>query len=199
LSTRYGAATLFGKALQKALAKSSSSRLPNRPVCLSIPFVLEEFAMSSVNKVILIGNLGKDPEMRYLPSGEAIANFSVATSENWTDKASGDKKEQTEWHRVVFFGRTAEVVGQYVKKGSKIYVEGRLQTRKWQDKEGQDRYTTEVRGDVMRMLDKRGEGSSSMDSEPPAMESRRAAPAKAAPAPARAASGFEDMDDDIPF
>ena len=154
--------------------------------------------MSSVNKVILIGNLGKDPEMRYMPSGEAIANFSVATSENWTDKASGDKKEQTEWHRVVFFGRTAEVVGQYVKKGSKIYVEGRLQTRKWQDKEGQDRYTTEVRGDVMRMLDKRGEGSASMDQEPPAMESRRAAaPAKAAPA--RAASGFEDMDDDIPF
>ena len=100
--------------------------------------------MSSVNKVILIGNLGKDPEMRYLPSGEAIANFSVATSESWTDKTSGDKKEQTEWHRVVFFGRTAEVVGQYVKKGSKIYVEGRLQTRKWQDKEGQDRYTTEV-------------------------------------------------------
>ena len=157
--------------------------------------------MSSVNKVILIGNLGKDPEMRYMPSGEAIANFSVATSETWNDKTSGDKKEQTEWHRVVFFGRTAEVVGQYVKKGSKIYVEGRLQTRKWQDKEGQDRYTTEVRGDVMRMLDKRGEGSSSMDQEPPAMESsssRRPAPAKAA-APARAASGFEDMDDDIPF
>ena len=159
--------------------------------------------MSSVNKVILIGNLGKDPEMRYLPSGEAIANFSVATSENWTDKTSGDKKEQTEWHRVVFFGRTAEVVGQYVKKGSKIYVEGRLQTRKWQDKEGQERYTTEVRGDVMRMLDRRGEGAGSMDQEPPAMESqsqpqpRRSAPAKAAPA--RATSGFDDMDDDIPF
>ncbi len=162
--------------------------------------------MSSVNKVILIGNLGKDPEMRYLPSGEAIANFSVATSESWTDKTSGDKKEQTEWHRVVFFGRTAEVVGQYVKKGSKIYVEGRLQTRKWQDKEGQDRYTTEVRGDVMRMLDRRGESSGSMDQEPPSMDSqspsqsapqRRPAPAKAAPA--RAASGFDDMDDDIPF
>ncbi len=156
--------------------------------------------MSSVNKVILIGNLGKDPEMRYMPSGEAIANFSVATSENWTDKTSGDKKEQTEWHRCVFFGRTAEVIGQYVKKGSKIYVEGRLQTRKWQDKEGQDRYTTEVRGDVMRMLDKRGESSGPMDSEPPAMESRRpaAAPAKTARA-ATPAAAFDDMDDDIPF
>jgi single-strand DNA-binding protein len=145
--------------------------------------------MSSVNKVILIGNLGKDPEMRYLPSGEAIANFSVATSENWTDKTSGDKKEQTEWHRVVFFGRTAEVIGQYVKKGSKIYVEGRLQTRKWQDKEGQDRYTTEVRGDVMRMLDRRGEGSAPMDHEPASQEQpRRAAPAKAAPARAAPAA-----------
>jgi single-strand DNA-binding protein len=158
--------------------------------------------MSSVNKVILIGNLGKDPEMRYMPSGEAIANFSVATSEAWTDKASGDKKEATEWHRVVFFGRTAEVVGQYVKKGSKIYVEGRLQTRKWQDKEGQDRYTTEVRGDVMRMLDRRGDNSAPMDHEPPAAESRRpsAAPAsKPAARPAPATSGFDDMDDDIPF
>ena len=155
--------------------------------------------MSSVNKVILIGNLGKDPEMRYMPSGEAIANFSVATSESWTDKASGDKKEATEWHRVVFFGRTAEVVGQYVKKGSKIYVEGRLQTRKWQDKEGQDRYTTEIRGDVMRMLDRRGESSGPMDQEPPAMESRRPAPAKSPSRPAPATSGFDDMDDDIPF
>jgi single-strand DNA-binding protein len=158
--------------------------------------------MSSVNKVILIGNLGKDPEMRYMPSGEAIANFSLATSEAWTDKASGDKKEATEWHRVVFFGRTAEVVGQYVKKGSKIYVEGRLQTRKWQDKEGQDRYTTEVRGDVMRMLDRRGESSGPMDHEPPAAESRRPASsgaAKPAARPAPATSGFDDMDDDIPF
>ena len=155
--------------------------------------------MSSVNKVILVGNLGKDPEMRYMPSGEAIANFSVATSENWTDKTSGDKKEATEWHRVVFFGRTAEVIGQYVKKGSKIYVEGRLQTRKWQDKEGQERYTTEVRGDVMRMLDRRGESSGPMDQEPPAMEPRRSAPAKSPARPAPATSGFDDMDDDIPF
>ena len=158
--------------------------------------------MSSVNKVILIGNIGKDPEVRYLPSGDAVANLTLATSENWTDKASGDKKEATEWHRVAFFGRTAEVAGQYLKKGAKIYVEGSLRTRKWQDKDGQDRYTTEVRGDVMRMLDRRGEGSGAMDQEPPQMESRpaearRPAPAKAAPA--RAASGFEDMDDDIPF
>ena len=155
--------------------------------------------MSSVNKVILIGNLGKDPEMRYLPSGEAIANFSVATSENWTDKTSGDKKEATEWHRVVFFGRTAEVIGQYVKKGSKIYVEGRLQTRKWQDKEGQDRYTTEVRGDVMRMLDKRGDSSGPMDPDAASGEPRRSAPAKSAARAAPATSGFDDMDDDIPF
>ena len=161
--------------------------------------------MSSVNKVILIGNLGKDPEIRYMPSGDAIANLTLATSENWTDKASGDKKELTEWHRVAFFGRTAEVVGQYLKKGAKIYVEGSLRTRKWQDKDGHDRYTTEVRGDVMRMLDRRGESSGPMDTEPPAGaaqggspgESRRAAPSKSAPA--RAASGFDDMDDDIPF
>ena len=157
--------------------------------------------MSSVNKVILIGNLGKDPEIRYLPSGDAVANFSVATSENWTDKASGEKKEQTEWHRVAFFGRTAEVIGQYVKKGSKIYVEGRLQTRKWDDKDGQDRYTTEVRGDVMRMLDRKGEGSAPMDDGPPSGasygDSRRSAPAPKAPA--KATSGFDEMDDDVPF
>ena len=161
--------------------------------------------MSSVNKVILIGNLGKDPEIRYMPSGDAIANLTLATSENWTDKTSGDKKELTEWHRVAFFGRTAEVVGQYLKKGAKIYVEGSLRTRKWQDKDGHDRYTTEVRGDVMRMLDRRGDSSGPMDNEPPASalgspaagDARRTAPSKSAPA--RAASGFDDMDDDIPF
>ncbi len=158
--------------------------------------------MSSVNKVILIGNLGKDPEVRYLPSGDAVANLTLATSENWTDKASGDKKEATEWHRVAFFGRTAEVAGQYLKKGAKIYVEGSLRTRKWQDKDGQERYTTEVRGDVMRMLDRRGEGSGSMEQDAPAAESRvnePRRPAASKPAQARATSGFEDMDDDIPF
>lgn len=148
--------------------------------------------MSSLNKVMIIGNLGKDPEIRYMPSGDAVANFSIATSESWTDKASGDKKEQTEWHRCSAFGRTAEVIGQYVKKGSKIYVEGRLQTRKWQDKDGQDRYTTEVRVDGMRMLDKKGE-SDGGSSAPAA--SRAPAPA---PAPAMSSS-FEDIDDDIPF
>ena len=163
--------------------------------------------MSSVNKVILIGNIGKDPEVRYLPSGDAVANLTLATSENWTDKTSGDKKEATEWHRVAFFGRTAEVAGQYLKKGAKIYVEGSLRTRKWQDKDGQDRYTTEVKGDVMRMLDRRGEGSGGMDQEPPAFERSQESrsdsrPARSAPpkaAPARATSSFDDMDDDIPF
>ena len=160
----------------------------------------------SVNKVILIGNLGKDPEIRYMPSGDAIANLTLATSENWTDKTSGDKKELTEWHRVAFFGRTAEVAGQYLKKGAKIYVEGSLRTRKWQDKDGHDRYTTEVRGDVMRMLDRRGDSSGPMEHDAPPSGSqagstgeprRGAAPSKTAPA--RAASGFDDMDDDIPF
>lgn len=158
--------------------------------------------MSSVNKVILIGNLGKDPEVRYMPSGDAVANLTLATSENWTDKGSGDKKEQTEWHRVAFFGRTAEVASQYLKKGSKIYVEGSLRTRKWQDKDGQDRYTTEVRGDVMRMLDRKGEGPGPMMDEPPQrQESRRpaAAPGNRPAASARATQGFDDMDDDIPF
>ena len=162
--------------------------------------------MSSLNKVMLIGNLGKDPEMRYLPNGDAVANMTIATSETWKDKSSGDKKEATEWHRVVFFGRTAEVCGEYLKKGAKVFIEGKLQTRKWQDKDGQDRYTTEIRGDSMRMLDRKGDSD---DQDRP----RAAAPASGddyrrgkegrapAPAPARAATstGFEDMDDDIPF
>jgi len=108
--------------------------------------------MSSINKVILIGRLGNDPEMRYTQDGKAVANISLATSESWKDKQTGEKKEQTEWHRVVFFGRTAEVIGEYLHKGSLIYVEGRLQTRKWQDKEGNDRYTTEIMGNEMKML-----------------------------------------------
>lgn len=151
----------------------------------------------SLNKVILVGHLGQDPKVSYSQSGLPIANLSLATSERIRDK-DGQPTERTEWHRVVVFDKQADFCGKYLAKGSLVLVEGRLQTRKWQDKEGQDRYTTEVRGDVMRMLDKRGEGSSSMDSEPPQMEPRRASvPAKAAPA--RAASGFEDMDDDIPF
>lgn len=115
-----------------------------------------------INKVILVGNLGQDPEVRYLPNGGAVANVSIATSESWTDKSSGQRQDRTEWHRVVFFGKLADVVSQYVKKGSKLYIEGKLQTRKWQDQSGQDRYTTEIVVDgfngVMQMLDSRGDG-----------------------------------------
>jgi single-strand DNA-binding protein len=153
-------------------------------------------AQSGVNKVILIGNLGKDPEVKYMPSGDAVANITLATSETWNDKSSGEKKEKTEWHRVVFFGKLAEIAGQYLKKGSKVYVEGQLQTRKWQGQDGQDRYTTEVvvRGfnGTMQMLDGRGGGEGSFA---PAQQS---APARQAakPAPAMVDDGF---DDDIPF
>ena len=163
--------------------------------------------MASLNKVILIGNLGKDPETRYAPSGDAICNITVATSESWKDKNTGEKKEQTEWHRVVFFGRLAEIAAQYLRKGSQIYVEGRLQTRKWQDKEGQDRYTTEIRGDEMKMLGSRqGAGGDAggrqydaggYDSAPPRpAPAPQSAPAKA---PAKGSGGFGDFDDDIPF
>lgn len=111
-----------------------------------------------VNKVILIGNLGADPDVRYMPSGDAVANVRIATSESWRDKDTGEQQERTEWHSLVFFKRLAEVVGEYLRKGSKVYVEGRLQTRKWQDRDGNDRYTTEIRVDQMQMLDSRGSG-----------------------------------------
>ncbi|WP_386694983.1 single-stranded DNA-binding protein [Lonepinella sp. MS14435] len=111
--------------------------------------------MAGVNKVIIVGRLGNDPEVRTMPNGEAVANISVATSESWTDKNTGERREQTEWHRIVFYRRQAEVVGEYLRKGSQVYVEGRLRTRKWQDQNGQDRYTTEIQGDVMQMLDSR--------------------------------------------
>ena len=155
--------------------------------------------MASVNKAILIGNLGKDPEVRYLPSGEAIANITLATTDTWKDK-SGTKQERTEWHRVSFFGRQAEVVGEYLKKGSPIYVEGRIQTRKWQDKEGQDRYTTEIVADRMQMLGGKSSGGGSFE----VMENQSPAPARGAPAakPAAAPAGksnFDNFDDDIPF
>lgn len=114
--------------------------------------------MAGVNKVIIVGNLGADPEVRTMPSGEAIATLSVATSESWNDKMTGERREQTEWHRIVFFRRQAEVCGQYLRKGSKIYVEGKLKTRKWQDQNGQERYTTEIQGEVMQMLDSRNGG-----------------------------------------
>jgi single-strand DNA-binding protein len=148
--------------------------------------------MASVNKVILVGNLGADPEIRYMPSGEAVANLRLATTDSWKDK-DGNKQETTEWHRVAFFGRQAEVCGQYLKKGSQIYIEGSIRTKKWQDKEGQERSTTEIRGDRMQMLGRR-EGSG----EAPPRES--SAPARNGGAkPAAPAGNFNDFDDDIPF
>lgn len=159
-----------------------------------------------INKVILVGNLGKDPEIRYSAAGAAIANITVATSDNWKDKQTGEKQERTEWHRVVFFNRLAEVVGEYLKKGSQVYIEGRLQTRKWQDKEGQDRYTTEIVANEMQMLGGRG-GSGGGDSG--GYDQSYSQPASPAAAPAAAQpqaqptsgndGGFDNFDDDIPF
>ena len=157
--------------------------------------------MASVNKVIIVGNLGADPETRYLPSGEAVTNIRVATSDRWKDKASGEMKEATEWHRISFFGRLAEVAGEYLKKGSQVYVEGQLRTRKWQDKEGQDRYSTEIRADVMQMLGrKEGSGEAREPSAPrtePRGETKPRSESK--PAAKKPAGKFDDMEDDIPF
>ena len=144
-----------------------------------------------VNKVILVGNLGQDPEVRYSPNGGAIANISVATSESWKDKNTGEQVDKTEWHRVVFFRRLAEIAGEYLKKGSKVYIEGKLQTRKWQDKNGQDRYTTEIVANEMQMLDSRGGSANFSQDEPAAASNTGSAPAANTP-PA-------DFDDDIPF
>jgi single-strand DNA-binding protein len=156
--------------------------------------------MASVNKVILIGNLGRDPETRYMPDGGAITNISIATTETWKDK-QGEKQEKTEWHRVAFFGKLAEIAGEYLKKGSQVYVEGRLQTRKWQDKDGADKYTTEIVANAMQMLGSRqgmGGGASVSEREP----AEGGAPARGAarPAGAKPAAGkFDDFEDDIPF
>lgn len=158
-----------------------------------------------VNKVIIIGNLGQDPEVKYMPNGNAVANVTVATSESWKDKNTGEQVDKTEWHRVVFFRRLAEIVGEYLKKGSKVYIEGKLQTRKWQDKNGADHWTTEIMANEMQMLDSRGGGSSDFNQaqgndqgmgggqqqQQPASQS---APSQAAPAPMN-----NDFDDDIPF
>lgn len=162
--------------------------------------------MASVNKVIIVGNLGRDPETRYMPNGEAVTNVAVATTESWKDKNSGDKKEITEWHRITFYRKLAEIAGQYLKKGSAVYVEGRLQTRKWTDKDGVERYTTEIIADTMQMLGGRpgsGGGSAGMDddygsSAPAPRQSSGGGNARPAAKPA-AASNFNDMDDDIPF
>ncbi|MCD6060633.1 MAG: Single-stranded DNA-binding protein [Moraxellaceae bacterium] len=175
--------------------------------------------MQGVNKVIIMGNLGRDPDVRYLPSGGAVANMAVATSDSWKDKNTGQVTEQTEWHRVVFYGRLAEIAGQYLKKGSKVYVEGSLHTRKWQDKQtGQDRFTTEIKGLSLQMVDSRRDTSAeaSNDAVFPAYEDvvpqqaralpeqqaqgapRRGMPARAAKGSAAPAQSY-DFDDDIPF
>ena len=140
--------------------------------------------MAGVNRVIIVGRLGNDPEIRTMPNGDAVANISVATSETWTDKNTGERRETTEWHRMVFYRRQAEVVGEYLRKGSQVYVEGRLRTRKWQDQNGQDRYTTEIQGDVMQMLDSRQSGE------------QKDNPSKAEQP---TVGNQNDFDDDIPF
>jgi single-strand DNA-binding protein len=144
-----------------------------------------------VNKVILIGNLGNDPDIRYTASGAAVANISIATAESWKDKNTGEKQERTEWHRVVFFGRLAEIVGEYLRKGSQVYIEGRLQTRKWQDKEGKDRYTTEIVANEMQMLGSRSAGSANFDQTAPVSNATEQSPTNQ--------SKSNDFDDDIPF
>ena len=168
--------------------------------------------MASVNKVILLGNLGRDPEVRYTPSGDAVASMSIATTESWKDK-SGQRQEKTEWHNVVMYRRLAEIAGEYLKKGSQVYIEGRLQTRKWQDKQGNDRYTTEIAADHMQMLGQRDSGGASdrrgggrQDYHPAggghvaaggSPSQRQQAPERRTPKPPP--NNFADMDDDIPF
>ena len=171
--------------------------------------------MASVNKVILVGTLGRDPETRSFPNGDQVANVTIATTDRYKDKTSGEMKEITEWHRISFFGRLAEIAGQYLRKGSQVYVEGSLRTRKWTDKDGVEKYSTEIRADSMQMLGSRqgmgggsggdeGAGGSGGGYDAPArVPAPRTAPpaARQAPAatPSKAASGFDDMDDDIPF
>ena len=164
--------------------------------------------MASINKVILIGNLGRDPEVRYTPSGAAVCNLRLATTRNWKNRESGEKQEETEWHSVVLYDRQAEIAGEYLKKGRPVYIEGRLKTRKWQDKEGNDRYTTEIVADTMQLLGGRegmgggaseegGGGGGYSRGEERSAPAQRPAPSK--PAAAKSATGFDDMDDDIPF
>ena len=146
--------------------------------------------MASVNKVIIVGNLGRDPETRYMPNGEAVTNIAVATTESWKDKTSGEKVEKTEWHRITFYRKLAEIAGQYLKKGSSVYVEGRLQTRKYTDKDGVEKYATEIIADSMQMLGGRPESNQA----PARQQQQERQPAAARPAP-----NFSDMDNDIPF
>ena len=142
--------------------------------------------MAGINKVIIVGNLGNDPEIRTMPNGEQVANITVATSESWNDKNTGERREVTEWHRIVFYRRQAEVAGEYLRKGSKVYIEGRLKTRKWQDQNGQDRYTTEIIGDVLQMLDSRQSGD---NQDKPSTRGK----------PKQQAESVGDFNDDIPF
>ncbi|XYU91625.1 single-stranded DNA-binding protein [Pasteurella multocida] len=167
--------------------------------------------MAGINKVIIVGNLGAEPEVRTMPNGEAVANISVATSESWIDKNTGEKRELTEWHRIVFYRRQAEVVGEYLRKGSKVYVEGRLRTRKWQDQNGQDRYTTEIQGDVLQMLDSRPVGQATQvgtaqqgrnqyaQQSQPAYQTPQAQTAASQPAPPPPTPDDGFGDDQIPF
>lgn len=173
--------------------------------------------MASVNKVILVGNLGRDPEVRYTPEGSAICNVSLATTSQWKDRASGERREETEWHRVVMFNRLAEIAGEYLRKGRPVYIEGRLRTRKWQGQDGQDRYTTEIIADQMQMLGGRGESSGDFGGDYSGGMDQSAAPQRSAPpaqrppqqpAPqqrpqqnyqASPMDSMADMDDDIPF
>ena len=162
--------------------------------------------MASVNKVIIVGNLGRDPETRYLPSGDAVSNINVATTDRYKDKATGEMKEATEWHRISFFGKLAEIAGQYLKKGSQVYVEGSLRTRKYTDKDGIEKFATEIRGETMQMLGGRqGMGGPSDDGgayaprQAPAARPAAVPAARPAPAAKAAPSSFDDMDDDIPF
>ena len=170
--------------------------------------------MASVNKVIIVGNLGRDPEMRTFPSGDRVANVTIATTDKWKDKTSGEMKEATEWHRVVFNGRLAEIAGEYLRKGSQVYVEGSLRTRKWTDQQGVEKFTTEIRADQMQMLGSRqgmgapaaseesgeyGESAPHRSTPPQRAPAGPAAPAAQRPAAQKPSSGFDDMDDDIPF
>jgi single-strand DNA-binding protein len=156
--------------------------------------------MASVNKVIIVGNLGADPETRYTPGGDAVTNIRLATTDKWKDKASGEMKEQTEWHRVSFWGRLAEVAGEYLKKGSQVYIEGSLRTRKY-EKDGQTHYSTEIRGEVMQMLGRREGGGAPRDDMGERGEPRAAAKPSGGgkPAEKKPAGKFDDMEDDIPF
>jgi single-strand binding protein len=163
--------------------------------------------MAGINKVILVGNLGNDPDVRTMPNGDTVAKISVATSESWNDKNTGERREVTEWHSIVFYRRQAEVAGEYLRKGSKVYVEGRLRTRKWQDQNGQDRYTTEIQGDVLQMLDSRQSGDRQSGGYAPAAQPSYSSQAPSAPTAPRATPAskpaaeapMDNFDDDIPF